>query len=284
MSGGHKSATVTGLRSWRSWRSSTLNATELEELLGAGLKAVAAWLRWTWRRCCPKTHPLMIFGGFFICLNMFEWHEITEVMHETGHILGLRPGRRQIHGSRGFFKLGKLVVLCPVRQSLQSAQSAKNAFEIAMPDPNFWCNPPQLTGTTSKGSLGITLECLKALWRSYEKLQMGKWWKVVVLLLLVGDFAHVIHLQQDSPLRLVTRECFDVRTRIAQHRMACLQVFDAKLSQEGTAIMPPGRFSMELDHNQSQILRSWTTCPPTFQMHMILRRCPLTCFDLGRIE
>ena len=25
-----------------------------------------------------------------------------------------------------------------------------------------------------KGSLGITLQCLKALWRSYEKLQMGK--------------------------------------------------------------------------------------------------------------
>ena len=69
MSGGHKSATVSGLRSWRSWRSSTLNATELEELLGAGLKAVAARLRWTWRRCCPKTHPLMIFGGLFICLN-----------------------------------------------------------------------------------------------------------------------------------------------------------------------------------------------------------------------
>ena len=172
MSGGHKSATVTGLRSWRSWRSSTLNATELEELLGAGLKAVAAWLRWTWRRCCPKTHPLMIFGGFFICLNMFEWHEITEVMHETGHILGLRPGRRQIHGSRGFFKLGKLVVLCPVRQSLQSAQSAKNAFEIAMPDPNFWCNPPQLTGTTSR----VALASLCSAWRHFgEAMRSCRW-------------------------------------------------------------------------------------------------------------
>lgn len=68
MSGGHKSATV-GLRSWRSER--TLNATELEELLGAGLKAVAARLQ---RKdelgaAVVLSHPLMIFGGFFICLN-----------------------------------------------------------------------------------------------------------------------------------------------------------------------------------------------------------------------
>jgi hypothetical protein len=176
-------------------------------------------------------------------------------------------------------KLGKLVVLCPVRQRLQSAHRAKNALP-AMPDPNFWCNPPQLTGTTSR----VALASLWSACRHFGAAGAAADGKVVVLLLLVGDFAHVIHLQQDSPLRLVTRECFDVRTRIAQHRMACLQVFDAKLSQEGTAKMPPGRFSMELDHNQSQTLRSWTTCPPTFQMHMILRRCPLTCFDLGRIE
>ena len=62
--GGHKSAT-----SGFSWRSSrTLNATELEELLGAGLKAVAPRLRyaalgvhdpWCWMNLAPfvLSHP-----------------------------------------------------------------------------------------------------------------------------------------------------------------------------------------------------------------------------------
>ena len=82
--------------------------------------------------------------------------------------------------------------------SLGSGLSGAMSVVQSVPDdPNAWVQWVQSTAVDRhnfKGSLEITLECLKAL-------RNCRWDTCVA----AGDFAHVINLQKTSPARFVTR-------------------------------------------------------------------------------
>ena len=82
-------------------------------------------------------------------------------------------------------KLGNLMV--PYGSLLLVTGSRGMIVVQLVPDPNPWVQSTALDRHNFKGSLGITLECLQAFATADGKL--------VVLLLLVGDFVHVINLQ-----------------------------------------------------------------------------------------